>query len=128
MRLTSKAQASAWGVRGAIVLGLILAAAGSAQAQVAPPAGQGSALTVDVLALAKAKTCLGCHLVDEKRVGPAYVQIARRYGDLEQAAQYLVNSIRLGGKGRWGVVPMPAQPQVTESEARQLAQWILSLK
>ena len=41
---------------------------------------------------------------------------------------YLSVSIRQGGRGRWGVVPMPAQPQVSEDEARRLAQWILSLR
>jgi cytochrome c len=28
----------------------------------------------------------------------------------------------------WGVMTMPANPQVTEAEARQLLGWILSLK
>jgi len=33
-----------------------------------------------------------------------------------------------GGAGVWGPVPMPANPQVNEAEAKQLVQWILSLK
>ena len=43
------------------------------------------------------------------------------------AADYLAQSIRNGGKGRWGAVPMPAQPQVSAQQAHELAEWILSL-
>lgn len=80
------------------------------------------------LALAKSKTCLGCHQVDTKRVGPAFKQIAQRHADTAGNLDYLASAIRQGGRGRWGAVPMPAQPQVSDSESRQLALWILSLK
>ena len=40
----------------------------------------------DGLALAKAKTCLGCHQVDAKRVGPAFSAIAQRYAGQERRA------------------------------------------
>ena len=79
-------------------------------------------------ALAKSKTCLGCHQLDTKRVGPAFQQIAQRHADTPGNIEYLADAIRRGGRGRWGAVPMPAQPQVSESESRLLAQWILSLK
>lgn len=71
---------------------------------------------------------MGCHQVDRRRVGPPFAAVADRYkaGD-QQMVNYLANSIRKGGRGRWGAVPMPAQPQVTEEQARVLAGWILSL-
>ncbi len=78
--------------------------------------------------LIKSKTCLGCHQIDTKRVGPAFEQIAQRHGDTKGAVDYLAGAIRQGGRGRWGAVPMPAQPHVTEVESQQIAQWILSLK
>jgi cytochrome c len=78
--------------------------------------------------LVKSKTCLGCHQIDTKRVGPAFEQIAQRHGDTKGAVDYLAGAIRQGGRGRWGAVPMPAQPHVTELESQQIAQWILSLK
>jgi cytochrome c len=28
----------------------------------------------------------------------------------------------------WGAVPMPANPQVTPAEAKQLAAWVLTVK
>ncbi len=111
-----------------LALGVILVGGGSACAQGALVAGRDSPEYAQGMALAKAKACLGCHLIDEKRVGPAYVQIANRYAGQESAVESLSNSLRKGGRGRWGAVPMPAQSHVTESEARQLAQWILSLK
>jgi cytochrome c len=40
---------------------------------------------------------------------------------------YLTNKIKNGGVGVWGNIPMPRQ-NVTDAEAKQLAQWILSVK
>lgn len=78
--------------------------------------------------LAKSKQCLGCHQIDTKRVGPAFLLVAQRHGDSAESLVYIAGAIRQGGRGRWGAIPMPAQPQVSESESRLLAQWILSLK
>lgn len=79
--------------------------------------------------LMREKMCLGCHQVDKKRVGPAFVDIANRYGgDREAAIPMLVNSIKNGGRGKWGAVPMPAQTQVSDEQAHQMAVFILSLQ
>ncbi len=85
-----------------------------------------SAQTVGV-DLAQANNCLACHQVDRKRVGPAFELIAQRFAGQDGAADYLANSIRQGGRGRWGAVPMPAQPQVSPADAQAIAAWILSL-
>ena len=83
---------------------------------------------LDGLQLAKDNICMGCHQLEKVRVGPPFAAIADRYkAGGEDMVAYLSNSIRKGGRGRWGAVPMPAQPQVTEEEGRELAQWILSL-
>lgn len=80
------------------------------------------------LALAQKKACMACHQVDSKRVGPPLQSVAERYaGQGEAMVGYLAEKIRGGGRGAWGVVPMPAQAQVSDEEARQLALWILSL-
>jgi cytochrome c len=80
------------------------------------------------LELARKKTCLGCHLVDSKRVGPSLQAVAQRHAEQSGSLEYLANAIRQGGRGRWGAVPMPAQPQVNQQDALQLAQWILNLR
>jgi cytochrome c len=77
--------------------------------------------------LAKSNNCLACHQVDKKRVGPAFDLIAQRFAGQEGADAYLADTIRNGGRGRWGAVPMPAQPQVSPADAKLLAAWILSL-
>ena len=79
-------------------------------------------------ALAKKNACLGCHQVDAKRVGPGFTQIAQRYGGQPAVVDYLATTIRQGGRGKWGAIPMPAQNQVSETQAKELAQWILLLE
>lgn len=79
-------------------------------------------------ALARAKNCLGCHAVDRKIVGPAFKDVAARYADDSGAAARLAAKIRAGGAGAWGVLPMPANSQVSEAEAAQLAAWVLAVK
>jgi cytochrome c len=37
----------------------------------------------------------------------------------------LAGKIILGGAGNWGIVPMVANDQVSMTEARQIAEWIL---
>ena len=46
----------------------------------------------------------------------------------KNAADVLARKIRRGGTGVWGVDVMPPQPQVSATEARALATYVLSLK
>ena len=77
--------------------------------------------------LAQKKNCMACHAVDKKLVGPSYKDVAAKYSGQKDAADKLALKIMKGGSGVWGAIPMPANPQVTEAEAKQLAQWVLSL-
>ena len=79
-------------------------------------------------AQATSKGCMACHSVDKKIVGPGYKEIAAKYAGQADAAAKLATKIMKGSTGAWGPVPMPANPQVKEDEAKQLAEWILSLK
>jgi len=79
-------------------------------------------------ALATAKNCMACHAVDKKLVGPAYKDVAAKYAGQAGAADKLAAKIQKGGSGVWGPVPMPANTQVNEAEAKKLAAWVLSLK
>ena len=78
--------------------------------------------------LAKAKNCMACHAVDKKLVGPSYKDVAAKYKDDKSAVDKLAVKIRAGGVGVWGQVPMPANTQVSEAEAKTLASWVLSQK
>lgn len=77
--------------------------------------------------LARSNNCLACHQVDQKRVGPAFTDIGKRFAGQEGAINYLAGAIRQGSRSRWGAVPMPAQPQVSPANAQLIAAWILSL-
>ena len=78
--------------------------------------------------LAQAKNCLACHAVDSKVVGPGFKEVAAKYAGDKGAAATLATKIIAGGSGVWGAIPMPANPQVKEADAKKLATWILSLK
>ncbi len=78
--------------------------------------------------LAKAKNCMSCHAVNNKLVGPAYKDVAAKYAGQSDAEDRLTQKVMRGGSGTWGAVPMPANPQVSEAEARTLVKWVLSLK
>lgn len=78
--------------------------------------------------LAKAKNCMACHSVDNKVVGPAYKDVAKKYAGDKTAEDKLVAKVLKGGSGTWGAIPMPANPQVSEAEAHTLVKWVLSYK
>ena len=94
-----------------IALGLASAAPAFAQADVA-----------------QKKNCMACHAVDKKVVGPAFKDVAAKYAGQAEAVDKLAVKIVKGSTGTWGAIPMPANPQVSEAEAKQLAAWILSQK
>ena len=78
--------------------------------------------------LATAKNCMACHAIDHKVVGPGYQDVAKKYVGDAGAQARLATKILKGGGGVWGPIPMPANTQVNEAEANQLATWVLSLK
>ena len=77
-------------------------------------------------ALAASKNCMACHALDKKLVGPAYKDVAAKYKADKGAVDKMASKIRQGGGGVWGAVPMPANPQVNEADAKKLAAWILA--
>jgi cytochrome c len=91
-------------------------------------AAAGTAFAAGPADLAQQKNCMACHAVDKKLVGPAYKEVAAKYAGQKDAVDMLAQKVMKGGAGVWGAVPMPANPQVTEAEAKQLVQWVLSQK
>lgn len=80
------------------------------------------------LALATSKNCMACHAVDKKLVGPSYKDVAAKYAGQKDAVDKLAAKIIKGGSGVWGPVPMPANTQVNDAEAKKLAAWVLTQK
>ena len=79
-------------------------------------------------ALATAKNCMACHAIDTKLVGPSYKDVAKKYATQKDAATLLATHVIKGSTGVWGAIPMPANPQVNDAEAKKLVAWVLSLK
>ena len=78
-------------------------------------------------ALVQASDCLRCHGMDRRYVGPSFRQIADRYREQPDAANYLARKIREGSVGVWGRTVMPRHPQVNEAQSSDIARWLLSL-
>jgi cytochrome c len=78
--------------------------------------------------LIEGSDCLSCHQLTRKSIGPAYVDVARKYKDsTTTATARLVRKIREGGSGVWGNVAMPAHPALTDEQASAMLAYIMSL-
>lgn len=78
-------------------------------------------------ALAQKNACMSCHGVDKKIVGPAFKEVAAKYKNDKGAAAKLEAKVKGGGKGVWGEVPMPPNPQVKDEDIKKIVHWVLSL-
>jgi cytochrome c len=76
-------------------------------------------------ALARKYACAACHQAQQKIVGPAWKDVAAKYGDGSVSPAQLVASIRKGSSGKWGPMAMPPQGQVPDADLQTLAAWIL---
>jgi cytochrome c len=94
--------------------------AAAAPALAALPASPGAKAA---LALMQKHACVVCHGVDSKIVGPAFRDVAKKYGERPDAVAYLMGKIRSGGMGLWGAIPMPPQT-LNDADARTIAQWL----
>lgn len=72
--------------------------------------------------------CKGCHKVNERSIGPAFTDVAKKYPKNNASLTHLSNKIIQGGNGVWGDVSMPAHPNLKPAETKQIINWIFSLK
>ncbi len=78
-------------------------------------------------ALTQGMDCKTCHKEAEVSIGPNYLDVAMKYADESDAKNYLKKKIVSGGGGVWGEVVMPAHPNVTQEESRQIVEYIMAL-
>lgn len=83
------------------------------------------ASNADGATIARRSACMACHAVEGRSVGPAFHEIAQRYRGRGDAPSMLAQKIRHGGGGAWGAVPMPANPGLSEDDAKIVLSWIL---
>jgi cytochrome c len=77
--------------------------------------------------LARRKACLSCHGVENRIVGPAFRDVAKRYKGQDGIEGKLVEKLRHGGSGSWGALPMPPNPDLAAADAATLVRWVLGL-
>lgn len=70
--------------------------------------------------------CIACHKPHDKLVGPAYAEVAKKYGEKDIAQ--LVDKIITGGSGVWGDIPMTPHPGLEKSDAEAMVRYILAVK
>ncbi len=77
----------------------------------------------------KKARCVACHTVDQKRVGPAYKEVAAKYKGQADAVAVLSAKVRNGGTGTWGQIPMPPNgaDKISDADLKAAIEWILKL-
>ena len=83
------------------------------------PANKGEALMAN-------SDCNTCHNAQSKIIGPALVDIAKKYK--ESDVDMLADKVIKGGSGNWGTVPMTAHPDLPVADAKEMVKYILSVK
>jgi len=78
--------------------------------------------------------CTACHAAQTKLVGPAYKDVAAKYGgDKARILERMKAAVKNGSSGTWtdvtGGTPMPPQPQAAgkDDKLEAVAEWIAGL-
>lgn len=106
----------------------------------------GSTFAVDMPPLAKKDGCVACHAIDHKVVGPAWLDVAKKYKGVKKykysnngsaapdAKEYplvegLMIKVSKGGHGNWGTAAMiPNDPAgKKQADIKELVEFELSL-
>lgn len=89
----------------------------------------GSAMAEEMPALAKKNNCTACHAIDKKVVGPAWMDVSKKYKGDATAEAKLITKVSKGGSGVWGSMPMPANDAKGEKQAdiKELVKFVLAL-
>jgi cytochrome c551/c552 len=71
-------------------------------------------------------SCVTCHKLDGKNLGPSYTEIGKKYN--KENIPYLINRIKNGGGNNvWGKLPKMSSPYVKQEEMKQLLEYIFEL-
>lgn len=89
----------------------------------------GYSYAVEMPDLAKKNGCVACHAIDRKVVGPAWMDVAKKYKGDSGAEAKLIAKVSRGGSGVWGSASMPPiDPSGKKQDAiKELVHFILAL-
>lgn len=97
-------------------------------ATAAPAAQDVAAANEQGLEIIATQDCTTCHKINEKNIGPAYMDVSKKYEATEANIDSLAHKVIDGGKGVWGEVPMTPHPNLSLDSAKEAVRYILSLK
>lgn len=83
-----------------------------------------TAANAPITGLLSQNGCMACHGMDKKVIGPGFKEIAAKYQAQADAKAHLAGKIAKGSSGVWGAMPMPPQPQLSNSNLEAIAAWI----
>ena len=82
----------------------------------------------DGKALIEASDCRTCHKDNEKLIGPAYKEVAKKYESNAENISKLAGKVMAGGQGVWGEIPMAGHPNLSKEDAEAMVEYILTIK
>jgi cytochrome c len=71
--------------------------------------------------------CMACHNLDKKVVGPAYMDVAKKYSLTDANVNLLAQKVISGGTGVWGQIPMVPHAALSSSDSKKMVKYVLSL-
>lgn len=77
--------------------------------------------------LMEGSDCKACHQINKKSVGPAFMDVSKKYTNDKGALTRLANKVITGGGGVWGDHAMNAHPQLSKEDATEIVKYVLSL-
>ncbi|HEY9049153.1 MAG TPA: carbohydrate-binding protein, partial [Ohtaekwangia sp.] len=77
--------------------------------------------------LMEGSDCKACHQINGKSVGPAFIEVSKKYQTDKTALARLANKVITGGGGVWGDHAMNAHPQLSKEDATEIVKYVLSL-
>lgn len=81
------------------------------------------------LELVAKSDCFTCHDINQKKVGPAYKDVAAKYGPAtDETVEKLADKVIKGGAGNWGTIPMTPHAQLSKDDAKTMVKYVLALK
>lgn len=87
------------------------------------------AAALEMPELAKKNECVNCHAINGRVVGPAWMEVSKKYLNDPAAEEKLMVRVSKGSSGFFGLIHMPANDPdgVKQAEMRVLVKFVLGL-
>jgi len=84
------------------------------------------AVAADGKTIAAENGCMACHSPGEPMIGPSFARISARYQGKPDAQNVLLQGIKGGSRGKWGVMVMRPDTKLSDEDARAVVDWLLA--